>query len=93
VLLSSVPEDERPLSMHIVRPDGSVVSAGDAVVELFAIFPRTRPKAWAARLLPPMRRKIRREYQRVADRRSELSERVPDTEPTVVRPRWVSLPE
>ena len=77
--------------MHVVERDGTVHSAGDAVVRLFAAFPRTRWKAWAARLLPPLRRKIAREYQRLADRRGELSERVPDAEPTVVPPRWVRL--
>ena len=78
--------------MHVVRTDGSVASAGDAVVVLLGAFPRTRWKAWAARLLPPVKRKIDAEYQRLVDRRGELAERVPDREPIVVRPRWVRLP-
>ena len=77
--------------MHVVDKDGTVFSAGEAVIRLLAIFPRTRWKSWVARLLPPVRRKLAAEYQRLADRRSELSDRVADVEPTVVRPRWVDL--
>ena len=79
--------------MHVVEKDGTVHSAGEAVIRLLAVFPRTRWKSWAARLLPPLRRKVSRDYERLADRRSELSERVPDAEPTVVPPRWVDLPD
>ncbi|CAN5459401.1 hypothetical protein BH18ACT1_BH18ACT1_17650 [soil metagenome] len=92
MLVASVPEAERRMSMHVVRTDGSVASAGDAVIELLALSPATRRQARLARLWPPLRRKIDREYRRLADRRAELSERVPDTPPTVVRPRWVRLP-
>jgi predicted DCC family thiol-disulfide oxidoreductase YuxK len=92
VLLASVPEAERRTSMHVVRPDGSVVSAGDAVIELLSLSPATRRQARVARLWPPRRRKIERDYRRLAERRAELSERVPDTPPTVVRPGWVRLP-
>ena len=89
VLLASVAEEDRRSSMHVVRRDGSVASAGEAVIELLAVFPRTRWKAWAARLLPPVRRKVHAEYRRLAERRGELSDRVPDAEPVVVRPRWM----
>ena len=78
--------------MHVVRRDGSVASAGAAVVVLLGVFPRTRWKAWAARLLPPVRRKVDAQYQRLVDRRGELSDRVPDAEAVVVRPRWVRVP-
>ena len=77
--------------MHVVETDGSVHSAGEAVIRLLAVSPRTRWKSWAARLLPPVRRKVAREYQRLADRRDTLSERVPDVPPTIVPPRWVRL--
>jgi predicted DCC family thiol-disulfide oxidoreductase YuxK len=92
VLLASVPEDERRSSMHVVGVDGSVASAGDAVIRLMAVFPRTRWRAWVARVLPPVRSKVDREYRRLADRRGELSDRVPDAPPTVVRPGFVRLP-
>ena len=78
--------------MHVVRPNGSVASAGGAVIELWAIFPATRRKARIARLWPPLRRKVEREYRQLADRRGELSDRVDDVEPTIVRPEWVHLP-
>ena len=84
-----MPEDDRRRSMHVVGVDGTVESAGDAVLAMMAVFPKTRWKARVARLLPPLRRKAQREYERLAARRSELSERVPDVPPTVVRPRWV----
>lgn len=78
--------------MHVVRRDGSVASAGAGVIELLALSPTTRRRARVARLWPPLRRKIERDYRRLADRREELSARVPDTPPTVVRPEWVRLP-
>ena len=78
--------------MHVVRRDGTVASAGEAVVVLLGTFPRTRWKSWAARLLPPVRRRVAAEYQRLVDRRGELSAKVPDQEPIAVRPRWVRLP-
>ena len=89
MLLASVPEDKRRESMHVVGVNGRVASAGDAVIALLAAFPQTRWSARAARLLPPLRHKIAREYQRLADRRGSLSEGVEDVPPTVVRPRWV----
>ena len=87
-----MPEDDRRSSMHVVGVDGSVASAGDAVIAMMAALPKTRWKAWAARVLPPLRRKVDREYRRLAERRSELAERVPDVAPTVRRPAWVRLP-
>jgi predicted DCC family thiol-disulfide oxidoreductase YuxK len=81
-------EDERMSSMHIVDERGRVFSAGDAVIKLLSLNRKTRRQAWIARLLPPVRRKVAREYQKLADRRGELSEKVPDVEPTVVPPRW-----
>lgn len=75
--------------MHVVRPDGSVASAGAAVIELLALSPATRWRARRARAWPPLRRQIERDYQRLAGKRAELSDRVPDTAATVVRPRWV----
>ena len=79
--------------MHVVRTDGSVASAGEAVIELMALNPTTRRQATVARLWPPLRRKIDRDYRRLADRRGELSGRVPDVPPTVVPPRWIRRPD
>lgn len=75
--------------MHIVDRDGSISSAGDAVIRLMAVFPTTRPMSWLARILPPVRARIARRYEELAARRGELSEKVPDTDPTIVRPAWV----
>ncbi len=57
-----------------------------------ALSPATPWQARAARLWPPLRRQIYLEYRRLADRREELSGRLPDTPPTVVGPGWVRLP-
>ncbi len=78
--------------MHIVDERLRVHSGGDALIILFSIHPKTRRRALLARLLPPVRRKVRREYRAIADRRAELSEKVADVEPVTVRPRWTRLP-
>lgn len=77
--------------MHVVRTDGSVASAGAAVIELLLLSPATRWRARRARVWPPLRRQIERDYRRLADRRAELSDRVPDAPPTVARPGWVRV--
>lgn len=87
VLMKAVPEEKWPESMHVVRPDGRVRSAGDAVIELMKLSPRTRPAALAAQILPPVRARIRRDYERLASRRGELSDRVDDHDPVVDPPR------
>jgi hypothetical protein len=56
-----------------------------------AIDPKTRRQAWLTRLIPSRRRKAAADYQQLAARRGELSERVPDAEVIVVEPRWVRL--
>ena len=86
-----MPEEERLASMHIVDTRGRVHSAGRAVIVLLSLNRKTRVQAWLARLLPPVRNRIEREYQRLAARRGELSERVEDVPPTEVRPRWTKI--
>jgi len=77
--------------MHVVSRRGRVASAGDAVIALMAASPATRKQAWLTRAIPSRRRKVAADYQRTADRRGELSEKVPDAAVTVVEPRWVRL--
>lgn len=83
-----MPEEERLASMHIVDTRGRVHSAGRAVIVLLSLNRKTRIQAWLARLLPPVRNKIEREYQKLASRRGELSERVEDVPPVSRPPRW-----
>jgi predicted DCC family thiol-disulfide oxidoreductase YuxK len=90
-LLADMPEEERLASMHIVDTNGRVHSAGAAVIMLLSLNKKTRRQARMARLLPPIRRNVHREYQKLADRRAELSAKVPDAEPTTVPPRWTRL--
>lgn len=77
--------------MHVVSTRGRVRSAGDAVIALMAVNPKTRRRAWLVRAVPSMRRKVSEQYQRTADRRGELSEKVPDAPVTIVEPRWTRL--
>ena len=92
MLLSAVPEEDRRRSMHVVSARGRVRSAGDAMIALLALDPRQRPKAWLTRAVPSLRRKAAEQYERLAARRSELSEKVPDAPVTVVEPGWSRLP-
>ncbi len=78
--------------MHVVDTRGRVHSAGAAVIVLLSLNKKMRWKARTARLLPPVRHRIAREYRALADRRDELSAKVPDVAPTTVRPRFVRLP-
>lgn len=77
-------------SMHIVDVRGRVHSGGDAVILLLSLNKsrKRRLQAWLARLVPPARKKIRREYQKLADRRGELSAKVEDVEAVARPPRW-----
>jgi predicted DCC family thiol-disulfide oxidoreductase YuxK len=90
VLMASVPRERWHESMHVVRRDGSVRSAGAAVLEIMKLKPTTRVVAWAAHVLPPLRHRIDRDYARLASRRGELSDRVPDAEQIVIPPRLLS---
>lgn len=92
-LLAAVPEEDRRRSMHVVSRRGRVRSAGDAVIALMALSPKTRRQAWLVRAVPSMRRKVAAQYERTASRRGELSDRVPDAPVTIVEPRWVRLPD
>ncbi len=72
--------------MHVVEPDGTFVSGGDALVRLSELLPGA---AWLARLAekePRVRGGVGRAYSAVASRRGSLSRWVPDRPPTV-RPK------
>lgn len=85
-----MPEEERLASMHIVDAHGRVHSAGDAVIVLLSLnrSRKVRFQALLARLLPPIRKRIHREYQKLADRRGELSAKVDDVAAISRPPRW-----
>ena len=85
-----MPEEQRLASMHIVDTHGRVHSAGDAVILLLSLnrSRKLRFQALLARLLPPIRKKIHREYQKLAARRGELSAKVDDVEAIARPPRW-----
>ena len=76
-LLAGMPEDERMASWHLVTPDGSVRSGGEAVAPLLRLLPGGSPLAWIAeRLSGP----VDRGYRWVAANRSALSRRLPGGE-------------
>jgi predicted DCC family thiol-disulfide oxidoreductase YuxK len=89
-LLAEMPEEQRLASMHIVDTRGRVHSAGRAVMLLLSLTGtrKQRFQMRLARLFPPLRNKIEREYQRLASRRGELSERVDDVPPVSRPPGW-----
>jgi len=51
-LLASLDPAERRASWHLVMPDGTIHSAGDAVPRLAELLPRAAPIGWLATLLP-----------------------------------------
>jgi hypothetical protein len=85
-----MPEEQRLASMHIVDERGRVHSAGRAVMVLLSLTGtrKQRLQMWLARWVPPVRSKIEAEYQRLAARRGELSDRVDDIAPVHRPPRW-----
>jgi predicted DCC family thiol-disulfide oxidoreductase YuxK len=68
-LLASIPERERFESWHLIEPDGSVYSAGDAVAPLLRLLPGGRPLAALASAFP---RLTNRAYFLIARNRSTL---------------------
>lgn len=73
-LLVGLPEADRLRTAHVVRPDGSVRSGGDAVAVVAAILPRAAPIGLIARLVPWL---VRGGYGVVARHRITVSRFVP----------------
>ena len=86
-LLSQVEPADRERSIHVVEPDGWVVSAGDALIELTRVLPAGGYIADAVWREAPLRRIFRWGYQAVADNRSIFSRLVPNYAPPVRRPQ------
>jgi len=85
-LLASVPDESRFQSMHLAQPDGNIVSAGDALIELCRSLPGGDWLADSARGNSTARRIFRGGYDFVAQRRDALSRVVPDYAPAVRTP-------
>jgi predicted DCC family thiol-disulfide oxidoreductase YuxK len=85
-LLASVAPGRREHSIHVVFPDGGVVSAGDALAEVTRVVPLGGLVADAAREHRPVRGIFRWAYSLVADRRGPLSSIVPDVRGPLRRP-------
>ena len=73
-LLRDVPEELRLASFHLVRADGSVVSGGPALSELFRRLPGGGPLARALELSPSA---TAGGYEWVAANRTRLSRFIP----------------
>lgn len=85
-LLTPLPSDEREHSMHLVFPDGGIVSAGDALAELSQVLPLGGVLTAAAHDHESVRGAFQRGYGLVADRRGQLSSLVPDVRGPLRRP-------
>ncbi len=85
-ILATIAVDEREHSIHVVFPDGEIVSAGDALAELSRVLPLGGLLADAARSHRPVRGIFRWGYNLVADRRGPLSSLVPDVRGPLRRP-------
>jgi predicted DCC family thiol-disulfide oxidoreductase YuxK len=84
-LLGSVPAERRGESLSVVQPDGWVLSAGDALIELSRVLPGGQLLASAAWRNQGLRRLFGRGYRLVAGRRALLSRLTPNG-PGPVRP-------
>ncbi len=85
-LLAPIQADKREHSIHLVFPDGEIVSAGEALAELSRVLPLGGLIADAARSQRTVREVFRWGYSLVADRRGPLSSLVPDVRGPVRRP-------
>jgi predicted DCC family thiol-disulfide oxidoreductase YuxK len=77
-MLASVPEDMRDESMHLVQPDGWVLSGGDALIELARLLPGGSHLADAARRYDALHKVFRSGYDFVARHRGQFSKIAPD---------------
>jgi predicted DCC family thiol-disulfide oxidoreductase YuxK len=73
-LLAAVPEADRLRTAHVVGPDGTVRSGGDAVPAVTAILPGAAPLGLVARLVPWL---VRGGYGVIARHRITVSRFVP----------------
>lgn len=73
-LLHAVPPAKRLESFHLVRADGSVVSGGPALAELFRLLPAGGVVAKALELSPTA---TSRGYEWIAEHRTQLSRFIP----------------
>ena len=73
-LLADLSPEDRMASWHLVSPDGTVRSAGDALEALFGLLPGGSPPSALARRFPSL---AREGYRLVADHRSLLGRLIP----------------
>lgn len=87
-LLSPMTEAERMESIHVVQPDGSITSAGQAALSLCAQLPAASWLARAASAAEPIDAGIKALYNGLSAIRASLAPLVPQRDP--VR-RWRGL--
>ena len=85
-LLGSLPAARRGGSMHLVQPDGWVLSGGDALIELSRVLPGGEVLASAAWRSAVLRSAFASGYRFVADHRAQLSHITPQGPGPVRRP-------
>jgi predicted DCC family thiol-disulfide oxidoreductase YuxK len=89
-LLAALPAERRGESMSVVQPDGWVLSAGDALIELTRMLPGGELLASAAYRNQGLRRLFGRGYRLVASHRALLSRLTPNGPGPVRQPRPAS---
>ncbi len=80
-LLAPMAEDERMQSIHVVQPDGSITSAGDAFLSLCALLPAASWLANASESAEPVASATKAIYLGVAKIRGSLAHVVPQRDP------------
>jgi len=85
-LLASVPPERRGDSMHLVQPDGWVLSGGDALIELSRVLPGGDAFASAAWRNELLRKAFASGYRFVANHRGQFSRVTPDGSGPIRRP-------
>jgi predicted DCC family thiol-disulfide oxidoreductase YuxK len=85
-LLASVAAEQLGASMHLVQPDGWVLSGGDALIELSRVLPCGEMLASAAWRSDFLRSAFASGYRFVADHRGQFSRVTPDGPGPIRRP-------
>lgn len=88
-LLAAVPPERRSDSMHLVQPDGWVLSGGDALIELSRLLPGGGALASAAWRNDLLRSAFANGYRFVADHRGQFSRMTPDGPGPIRRPSTI----
>lgn len=80
-LLAPMSEAQRLGSIHVVQPDGTVTSAGDALLAAFAELPVGSWVSDGAGVVPPIATGVKALFRGVSNNRGSLAHVVPHRDP------------